>query len=285
MEPQVPLEVEELIAGLRKDLSSKEIQLSELKATYEEFTRSSKELEDEMEQELNEADDAMKELRESNGRLEAQIEDLEKKLEEATKSLLKAEEQLQSTQKSEQESKRQCRDLEVRFEEVQEEERRASSELGMLRAQVERMEEEKIFAVMDLEELKREASTKEERQRQQINELREEVIALTPIKKSIIKHTRNNSVTSLSSRTSSFDGGQNPSFRDNLFSDVKKMKQMSQDGDSLREQLAAAQSRIKELERELERLLATVEGPKQIHHSEELCSISLNGLHVSCLLM
>eukprot|EP00638_Chattonella_subsalsa_P019713 CAMPEP_0117892888 /NCGR_PEP_ID=MMETSP0950-20121206/24960_1 /TAXON_ID=44440 /ORGANISM="Chattonella subsalsa, Strain CCMP2191" /LENGTH=240 /DNA_ID=CAMNT_0005752965 /DNA_START=24 /DNA_END=742 /DNA_ORIENTATION=- len=240
MEPQVPLEVEELIAGLRKDLSSKEIQLSELKATYEEFTRSSKELEDEMEQELNEADDAMKELRESNGRLEAQIEDLEKKLEEATKSLLKAEEQLQSTQKSEQESKRQCRDLEVRFEEVQEEERRASSELGMLRAQVERMEEEKIFAVMDLEELKREVS--------------------------------------LSSRTSSFDGGQNPSFRDNLFSDVKKMKQMSQDGDSLREQLAAAQSRIKELERELERLLATVEGPKQIHHSEELCSISLNGL-------
>jgi len=265
----------QIIQNLTDELHNKQQEFQDLKLTYEDFVKSSKEFEEEMEAELQEAEQALKSLRESNEQLQSQLETYQNKYLAVTATLNATERSLQLRTAELAQSTTRERALEVQLEQALEESRRAAAEASTLRTWVERMEEEKAFVCTDLEDLKQEWQVKEERQRQQINELQEEVIALTPMKE-------------VRQRLSSSFATPQPlehkiSVQVNCTDFDENMK-LSKENEALRKQLLDAFDRIQDLVADLEAIHgAGFPVPKK--NEEMCCTMLLNGKNAPCSIM
>jgi kinesin family protein C2/C3 len=171
-------EDEECAAVLREELRVKAQELKLMQDEFDEYTQSSHELEQELEQELSRVEKRNTHLVSKNQYLERDLTLARGKLEEALGQTRQFEDELQATRAELQAAVRARRKLEQQQDDLETQVRVLQATEADLRHKMEREMEEKVFLLSDQEELQREHELATERFRTEIMDLKSELYAL-----------------------------------------------------------------------------------------------------------
>ncbi|GMF49951.1 unnamed protein product [Phytophthora fragariaefolia] len=171
-------EDEENVALLREELRNKTQELKQMQDEFDEYTQSSHELEQELEQELSRVEKRNSHLLSKNQYLDRDLQLARTKLEEALDQTRKFEDELQATRAELEASLAARRKLEQQQDDLETQVRVLQATESDLRHKMEREMEEKVFLLSDQEELQREHELATERFRTEIMDLKSELYAL-----------------------------------------------------------------------------------------------------------
>ncbi|KAI9914948.1 hypothetical protein PsorP6_008434 [Peronosclerospora sorghi] len=171
-------EEDDNVLALREELRKKSLELERIQNEFDEYTQSSHELEQELEQELSRVEKRSVHLLNKNQYLERDLHVARSKLEEALDQTHKFEDELQTTRTELRTALEARRKLEQQQDELETQVRVLLATESDLRHKMEREMEEKVFLLNDQEELQREHEMATERFRTEIMDLQSELYAL-----------------------------------------------------------------------------------------------------------
>ncbi|CAI5745450.1 unnamed protein product [Peronospora destructor] len=163
---------------LREELRKKSQELKHMQNEFDEYTQSSHELEQELEQELSRVEKRNVQLVNKTQYFERDLQLARSKLEEALGQTHKVEEELQATRVELETAVKARRTLEQQQDELETQVRVLQATESDLRHKMEREMEEKVFLISDQEELEHEHEMATERFRTEIMDLKSELYAL-----------------------------------------------------------------------------------------------------------
>lgn len=166
------------VAALRSELAVKHQELTQLQASFDEYTLSSQELEQELEQELARAEQQSSQFSKKAQRLELELEAMREKLDATQHEMRKRESELQSMRVELARVTAIKRQLEQEQDELTTQVRILQATEEDLRHEMEREMEEKVFLLSDQDELKREYDLVTERLRTEIMDLKSELFVV-----------------------------------------------------------------------------------------------------------
>ncbi|CAI5747172.1 unnamed protein product [Peronospora destructor] len=171
-------EDEDNVFVLREELRKKSQELKHMQNEFDEYTQSSHELEQELEQELSRVEKRNVQLVNKTQYFERDLQLARSKLEEALDQTHKVEEELQATRIELETAVKARRTLEQQQDELETQVRVLQATESDLRHKTEREMEEKVFLISDQEELEHEHEMATERFRTEIMDLKSELYAL-----------------------------------------------------------------------------------------------------------
>ncbi|KAG7398854.1 hypothetical protein PHYBOEH_010368 [Phytophthora boehmeriae] len=171
-------EDEDNVVYLRTQLQRKEQELKATQDEFDEYTQSSHELEQELEQELSRVEKRNVHLLNKNQHLERDLQLVRSKLEDALEQAHQFENELSTTRSELDAAVAARRRLEQEQDDLETQVRVLQATEADLRHKMEREMEEKVFLLSDQEELQREHEMATERFRTEIMDLKSELYAL-----------------------------------------------------------------------------------------------------------
>ncbi|CAH0490320.1 unnamed protein product [Peronospora farinosa] len=171
-------EDEDNVFVLREELRKKSQELKHMQDEFDEYTQSSHELEQELEQELSRVEKRNVHLLTKNQYFERDLQLARSKLEEALDQTHKFEKELEVTRVELETAVKARRTLEQQQDELETQVRVLQATESDLRHKMEREIEEKVFLISDQEELEHEHEMATERFRTEIMDLKSELYAL-----------------------------------------------------------------------------------------------------------
>jgi len=166
------------VEALRLELQQKEEENTALQAAFDDYVESSKELEEELETELEKAEARISDLLTEKARLEERCSETLEKSERTSLSLGRAETELNQLRAHHASLKEQKWRLEQRNDEIEEQLRIAEASHENVKHTLERAIEENVFLTSDLEELRRTSTAVEQRLRTEMALLATELSAV-----------------------------------------------------------------------------------------------------------
>ncbi|KAG1699589.1 hypothetical protein DVH05_012998 [Phytophthora capsici] len=245
---------EDNVVFLREELRKKTQELKLMQNEFDEYTQSSHELEQELEQELSRVEKRNVHLINKNQYLDRDLQLARSKLEEALDQTRQFEDELQATRAELNTSVQVCRKLEQQQDELETQVRVLQATESDLRHKMEREMEEKVFLLSDQEELQREHELATERFRTEIMDLKSELFALqqkyedaTTVSETF---SNNDSMATTRSQSEDDDDGYDSSYNENALrhSTVHERDEISREVmiESLREEIEALSSSMQE---------------------------------------
>ncbi|KAG7391861.1 hypothetical protein PHYPSEUDO_003067 [Phytophthora pseudosyringae] len=247
-------EDEDSVVFLREELRTKAQELKQIQDEFDEYTQSSHELEQELEQELSRVEKRNGHLLNKNQYFERDLQLARSKLEEALDQTRKFEDELQATRSELHAAVQARRKLEQQQDELETQVRVLQATESDLRHKMEREMEEKVFLLSDQEELQREHEMATERFRTEIMDLKSELYALqqkyedaTTVSETF---SGNDSMATTRSQSEDDDDGYDSSYNENSLrhSTVHERDEISREVliESLREEIEALSSSVQD---------------------------------------
>ncbi|KAL3661472.1 hypothetical protein V7S43_013672 [Phytophthora oleae] len=245
---------EDSVVFLREELRKKTQELKLMQDEFDEYTQSSHELEQELEQELSRVEKRNAHLLNKNQYFDRDLQLARSKLEEALDQTRQFEDELQATRAELQASVQARRKLEQQQDELETQVRVLQATESDLRHKMEREMEEKVFLLSDQEELQREHELATERFRTEIMDLKSELYALqqkyedaTTVSETF---SGNDSMATTHSQSEDDDDGYDSSYNENALrhSTVHERDEISREVliESLREEIEALSSSVQD---------------------------------------
>ncbi|KAK1945244.1 Kinesin-like protein KIFC3 [Phytophthora citrophthora] len=245
---------EDNVVFLREELRKKTQELKLMQDEFDEYTQSSHELEQELEQELSRVEKRNAHLLNKNQYFDRDLQLARSKLEEALVQTRQFEDELQATRTELNTSVQACRKLEQQQDELETQVRVLQATESDLRHKMEREMEEKVFLLSDQEELQREHELATERFRTEIMDLKSELYALqqkyedaTAVSETF---SNNDSMATTRSQSEDDDDGYDSSYNENALrhSTAHERDEISREVliESLREEIEALSSNVQD---------------------------------------